>query len=68
MLGGWAFPCPQARSGYIARPPVRTYGTPAQLLRRPFGRIALEKVVTIPNAKNHPKSATLTAKIGVCRL
>ena len=33
-LAFWAFPCPQARSGYIARPPVRTYGTPAQLLRR----------------------------------
>ncbi len=34
MLTFWAFPCPWARSGYIARPPVRTYGTPAQLLRR----------------------------------
>jgi len=39
-----AFPCPRARSGYIARPPVRTFSTPAQLLRRTFGRIALKKV------------------------
>jgi hypothetical protein len=47
----WAFPCPWARSGYIARPPVRTYGTPAQLLRRSLACASLRHtVVTIPNA------------------
>ena len=49
----WAFPCPRARSGYIARPPVRTYGTPAQLLRRPFGRIALKKAPELAEGPPH---------------
>ena len=53
ILAFWAFPCPRARSGYIARPPVRTYGTPAQLLRRPFGRIALKKVPELAEGPPH---------------
>ena len=33
MLVLWAFPHIYVRSGYIARPPVRTCGTPARLLQ-----------------------------------
>lgn len=51
-VGLMGVPAHSVRSGYIARPPVRTCGTPARLLQPSLAPRVLSPRGTIPNAKH----------------